>query len=330
MSYHSDIEWTDATWSPLRAKIRPDALEIASVKGYASLIQVLTAVKPNGELRSPPGKVGPHCEHVSPGCEKCYSEANNCRCLPANGTGLPFDRRSRDLVEIFLDEKMLNQPLRWKRPMRIFVNSQTDTFGEFGTDAMVDRMFAVVARCPHHQFQFLTKRADRMRAWAARFDQKSRPLPNCILGVSVENQEWALRRRAALSVVSMFGWKTFVSYEPALGEVNWKGWEFLDWMISGGESGRGARRSEADWHRKTRDWCLENGVSYLFKQWGAWLPDTQNPTMSEEGRKQAGASQAIRVGKHKAGRLLDGRQWNQMPEMLSGSQGPRAAEVRKS
>lgn len=228
MGQTTGIAWTDSTWSPLRARIRPDALEIAETKGYTSLVQVLTARKPNGELRSPAGKVGPHCEHVSPGCENCYSEFNGKRCLPANGTGLPFDRRARDLVEIFLDEKILVQPLHWKRPRRIFVNSQTDSFAEFVTDAMIDRMMLVALMCPQHTFQFLTKRAQRMEQYmrltkacaisGGKTFANALPLSNVWLGVSAEDQQraderipWLLKTPAA---------KRFVSCEPALGLID--------------------------------------------------------------------------------------------------------------
>lgn len=92
---------------------------------------------------------------------------------------------------------------------------------------------------------------------------------NVRLGVSVENQEWADKRRD--SFANLPGSK-FVSYEPALGPVDWTGWEFVDQIISGGESGNDARPSHPDWHRRTRDWCKANGKAYFFKQWGEWMP----------------------------------------------------------
>src|SRR6185437_1578077 len=98
------IEWTDSTWSPIRVRVKADAAEIARAKGYSSLVAIAEKMA---------GHEGSHCEHVSPGCEHCYAETNNHRCLPANGTGLPYDRRARDIVEAFVDEKILLQPLRW-------------------------------------------------------------------------------------------------------------------------------------------------------------------------------------------------------------------------
>src|SRR6185312_11804724 len=120
----TSIQWTDRTWSPLRVRVKSDAAQIARDKNYGSLIQIAEKMA---------GHVGPHCERVSHGCDNCYSDTNNGRCLPANGTGLPFDRRSRDLVEPFVDEKILLQPLKWRKPQRIFVENQSDLFGEWNT-----------------------------------------------------------------------------------------------------------------------------------------------------------------------------------------------------
>jgi len=151
MGAKSSIQWTDASWTPLRAKVRKDAREIAKQKGYTSLLPIIQ-----------PGRVGPHCERVSPGCVHCYSETNNGRCLPFNGTGLPFNRQARDLVEIFLDEKILLQPRHWKKPRKVFVCSQTDLFGEFVPDEMIDKVFDIMWECCQHTFQILTKRVERM------------------------------------------------------------------------------------------------------------------------------------------------------------------------
>ena len=160
MGSKSDIEWTDASWTPIRARVKADAAAIAKRKGYTSLVPIAEKMA---------GHVGPHCERVSPGCVNCYSEANNSRCLPNNGTGLPFDRRARDLVDMFLDVKLLHEPQRWRAPKRIFACSQTDLFGEFVPDAFVMRMWGVMGMCQQHTFQILTKRPDRMRAWLARW-----------------------------------------------------------------------------------------------------------------------------------------------------------------
>ncbi len=314
MGLTTGISWTDSTWSPLRAKIKPDALEIATRKGYASLVQILTATKPNGELRSPPGKVGHHCEHASDGCKNCYSETNNGRCLPANGTGLPFDRRSRDLTDMFLDEKILQWPLKWKKGRRIFVESQSDLFGEFVPDELVDRVFAVMCRCVQgHTFQLLTKRAGRMREYMMGAMPRVTKLleadlgefPDGIvwpprhvhLGVSVEDQQRADERiPLLLQTPATVRW---VSYEPALGPVNFNGflgayskspcgeharfelecvkcamqpvktWPKLDWGVHGGESGTGARPNDIEWARSFVAQFAAAMVPAFVKQLGA-------------------------------------------------------------
>jgi len=180
MGTKTGIEWTDSTWSPIRFHVKADAAEIARAKGYSSLVEIAERMA---------GHVGQHCEHISEGCRNCYAEINNHRCLPANGTGLPYDRRARDLIKPFIDEKVLLQPLKWKavvehtalcrecvsscsgkerlnrgciaRPRRIFVENQSDLFAEWVTDEMRDRVLAA-GIVSAHIFQLLTKRAGEM------------------------------------------------------------------------------------------------------------------------------------------------------------------------
>ena len=157
-------------------RVREDAPAIAKAKGYESLVEISTKMA---------GRIGQHCEHVSSGCVNCYADANNHRCLPGNGTGLPYDRRSRDLVEAFVDERVLLEPLKWRpvkienptggygepifteRPRRIFVENQSDLFGEWVTDDMIDRIFALMAVTGGCIFQVLTKRPGRMLTYCA-------------------------------------------------------------------------------------------------------------------------------------------------------------------
>jgi protein gp37 len=297
MSDKTKIEWADATWTPIRARIRPDAVRIAQDKHYSSLITILATRKPNGELRSPPGKVGPHCEHASPGCDRCYSETNNVRCLPGNGTGLPFDRRSRDLVEMFLDQNILEQPLHWKQPRRIFVCSQTDLFADFVPDAFINSMLAVMSLCREHTFLVLTKRAERMAnfmshpdraewvdmgalefGWSSANAEAHWPLPNLRLGISIENQHWADQRQPHLKALADRGWFTWVSLEPQLEPVDMSG--YLPWirhLVQGGESGPGARPFDIDWARQVIAQCREAKVAYYLKQVGA-RPYVRNRT----------------------------------------------------
>ncbi len=310
MGATSTIQWTDATWTPIRARVREDAGKIALAKGYTSLLQIASAMA---------GRVGPHCEHVSPGCENCYSEAGNGRCLPANGTGLPFDRRSRDLVEIQVDEKILEQPLHWRKPRKIFVCSQTDMFADFVTDEMIDRVFAVMALCPQHTFQVLTKRSIRMLNWMCapgcllRFDEVRKraslmargpqpeygwPLPNVWLGVSVEDQQRADERIPHLLATPAA--LRFVSAEPLLRPVDLfsyfpcshekggcatcRDWEVasgIDWVIVGGESGPGARPCDLAWVHSIVMQCENAGVACFVKQAGSHV------IQSGERRKKA-------------------------------------------
>lgn len=314
MGSKTGIPWTDSTWSPLRARVKLEAAAIAQQKGYTSLIQIADRMA---------GHVGHHCERVSDGCKLCYSGTNNARCLPANGTGLPFDRRSRDLVDMFIDEKILEWPLRWKKPRKIFVESQSDLFGEFVPDGLIARMYMVMAQCPQHTFQILTKRAQRMQEWfvkwadlsgesfepqlarggdatrtahpsgrgqlfAAAMDAMGAPPPGCAfptfdwihgarwwmdrlphiwVGVSVEDQ-------ANFDVRSEFLRKTpaarkFLSYEPALSELDIHRPKDFDWVIVGGESGRGARPMRIEWIEHAIAQCRASGVACFVKQLGA-------------------------------------------------------------
>lgn len=140
MSDNTSIEWTDASWTPLKAR------------------------------RKDTGKVGWHCERVSEGCKNCYAATFNHRMLPNGGTGLDFTKQAREKVDIFLDEKTLTQPLHWKRPRKVFVCSMTDLFAEFVPFELIDKVFAVMALTPQHTYQILTKRPERMAEYFATFD----------------------------------------------------------------------------------------------------------------------------------------------------------------
>jgi len=350
--------------------VRQDAPSIAKAKGYTSLVEIAMKMR---------GHVGQHCEHVSPGCEHCYAETNNHRCLPGNGTGLPYDRRSRDLVEAFVDEKVLMQPLKWgpvfegihggvgvlkekrhrdgsvtvtrERPRRIFVENQSDLFGEWVTDEMLDRVFAVMALCQQHTFQVLTKRPERMLSYLSdtvprgmglgrdvvtRISdlndvapievRKLWPLSNVHLGVSVENQAAADERIPLLLQTPAA--VRFISAEPLLGPVEFSDVTYrsdciralgkpamkgLDWVICGGESGPGARPMHPDWARGLRDQCKDAGVPFFFKQWGEWVPTTDPAVAVERGIPLSECMS--NVGKKAAGAILDGKEHKAFPEV---------------
>lgn len=224
MADRTGIEWCDATINPIRAQSNET------------------------------GRVGWFCEHATPGCERCYAEAFNRRL----GTGIDFKRQNRGRVTLHLFDSALTQPLRWRKPRRIFWNSMTDTFGDFVPDEFIDRQFAVMALTPQHTHLVLTKRARRMREYftvtgsnddpdavhqrilTAAYDQlgeKDRgeaerlrdlceasdpplPLPNVWLGVSVEDQARADERIPDLLATPAA--KRFISAEPLLGPVDLK------------------------------------------------------------------------------------------------------------
>lgn len=239
MSENSKIEWTDATWNPIRARLR-EPIEVARPDGTLRVIQPW----------------GYHCEHISHGCRNCYAETMNGRMLPAWGTGLKYNVPNREKVEIFLDEQELLKPLRWRKPRNVFPCSMTDWCADFVTDEMRDQMMAVAALCPQHTFQFLTKRADRCADYfstgpsydfpgcSARYrdilnaadryirgrfpktcsiaisDPQRFPLPNVLLGFSAENQQCFDSRREHMRKLAAAGWKVWCSAEPLLSHIN--------------------------------------------------------------------------------------------------------------
>lgn len=258
MSGASKIEWTDATWNPI---------------------------------------VG--CSVKSPGCINCYAMKMARRIeLMGNAPHYAGTTTMSKTGPVYnghvaqAPEKTLLEPLRWKKPRRIFVNSMGDLFHENVPDEWIDKAFAVMALCPQHQFQVLTKRAERMRdyvtragggerfdgIWRAQFDVKPAyghscydwPLPNVWFGVSAERQqEWDERKehlRATPAAVH------FASFEPLLGTIIEPRplSDFIQWAIVGGEGGPGARPMHPDWARSLRAQCEAAGVPFFFKQWGNW------------------------------------------------------------
>lgn len=297
MSTSTSIEWTSATWNPIRARTK-----LA-------------------------GKVGWHCEKVSAGCAHCYAETFNGRRLPGGGTGVDYTKRSRSEVETYIDEDVLAQPLRWRKPRKVFVCSMTDLFGEWVSDEQLDRVFAVMALCSHLTFQCLTKRPERMRAYVeslAALDGRARarrlagplaagasdentgplpwPLPNLWPGVSVEDQATADERIPHLLATPAA--VRFVSVEPLLDRVDltwlrthegntnalagWRSDDFescgvprrtvnrIDWVIVGGESGPGARPCDVAWIRSLVEQARAAAVPVFAKQLGAHYVDAVN------------------------------------------------------
>ena len=227
------------------------------------------------------------CTEISPGCAHCYAKTFAERFRGVEGH--PYENG----FDLQLRPERLDQPLRWKKPRTIFVNSMSDLFHPEVTFEYIESVFEVMAEANHHRFQVLTKRSERLAELAP-----SLPWPNNIwMGVSVENQRFVHRiddlRQVTASV-------RFLSCEPLLGtlDLDLSG---IDWVIAGGESGPGARAMDPEWVRGVRDRCAEVNVPFFFKQWGAHDSD---------GRK---------VGKKRAGRRLDGRLFSALP--LGGNHG---------
>jgi protein gp37 len=217
------------------------------------------------------------CTKVSPGCKHCYAERMAKR-LQAMGQG-----NYRGGFEVALHDRTLDLPLSWKCPQTIFVNSMSDLFHERVPDGFLARVFDVMRRASWHTFQVLTKRAERLRTVASSLDWP----PNVWMGVSVESRRYLNRLDCLRSVPAAV---RFVSFEPLLenlGVIDLKG---IDWAIVGGESGPRARRIEASWVMDIRDQCVAAGVPFFFKQWGG-------------------------TNKKKAGRLLEGRPWDELPRV---------------
>jgi len=254
------------------------------------------------------------CQKVSEGCRNCYAEkmATRLACMgqvkyqPVIHYPTDHKRGWNGFTEF--DEAALLAPQRWKNPRRVFVVSMGDLFYEGVPFEFIGKVWAIMDQCPQHTFQVLTKRPERLAQTVRRLAPLfgctgAWPLPNVWLGVTAENQEQADKRIPALLQTPAA--KRFVSIEPMLGPVDlhnlgwgphggavaWQNKEGrkLDWVIIGGESGPGARPMQADWARSVRDQCQAAGIPFLFKQWGG-------------------------VNKKKAGRLLDGRTWDEFPD----------------
>lgn len=216
------------------------------------------------------------CTKISPGCIHCYAERMAKR-LKAMGQPNYVNG-----FELTLHKDALELPLRWKKPKTIFVNSMSDLFHEDVPDTFILSAFDVMRRAFWHRFQVLTKRSERMTAISPRLPWAN----NIWMGVSVENADAAFRidylRRTEAHV-------KFLSLEPLLGPLPHLDLSGINWVIVGGESGPGARPMDEGWVIDLRRQCQRAGVSFFFKQWGG-------------------------VHKKKAGRLLEGRTWNELPK----------------
>ncbi len=240
MSEVSTIEWTDATWNPVRG-----------------------------------------CTKISPGCKHCYAEtfAERFRGVPGHPYEQGFDLR--------VVEGKLLEPLSWKKPKMIFVNSMSDLFHADVPDDYIVRVADVMRKADRHTYQVLTKRSGRLAALLNSKLTEYAELSHVWWGVSVEDRRHGLPRidelRGASAAVR------FLSIEPLLEDLGPLDLAGIHWVIVGGESGHGARPMQIEWVESIRDQCAGAGVPFFFKQWGG-------------------------VRKKAAGRLLDGRTWDELPK----------------
>ncbi len=229
------------------------------------------------------------CSKISQGCTHCYAERMAMR-LQAMGVS-----RYRNGFDVAVHEEALTEPLRWRQPRLVFVNSMSDLFHPSVPVPFIEAVFAIMNRAARHTFQVLTKRPERVQLLGDRVSWT----PNIWLGVSIESERW-LSRRALL--VDTGAETKFLSLEPLLGPLPDLELAGIDWVIAGGESGPGARPMQPAWVRDIRNACVRNGVPFFFKQWGG-------------------------VFKKRTGRELDGRTWNQMPDGVARSSVPPTGDA---
>ncbi|MDA8267318.1 MAG: phage Gp37/Gp68 family protein [Actinomycetota bacterium] len=282
MADRSSIEWTQATWNPTTG-----------------------------------------CDRTSAGCDNCYA-LTLAKRLKAMGNpkyqedGSP--RTSGPGFGLTLHEDQLQLPHRWARPRVVFVNSMSDLFHPSVPDEFLEEVFTVMAGTPRHTYQVLTKRSSRLMTWG-----KQRRWPeNVWMGVSVESDRYTFRVDHLRQVPAAV---RFISAEPLLGPLPSLDLEGIDWLIAGGESGHHARPVHPTWVLDLRERCLELGTAFFFKQWGNWAPtEGSDVSVTVDGELVRdpevvgvpGAPVPVRrLARAAAGRMLDGRTWDQMPTATS-------------
>lgn len=263
------------------------------------------------------------CTRVSAGCEHCYAEA-----LAARFKNTKWGPKAeRHLTSAF----NWRQPIRWNARAalegthpRVFCASMADVFDDHPSirPEWRNRLWNLIGETPHLEWLLLTKRPHRWFAPFALPPGEIAPVfqRHVRLGCTIENDEAFEARGGALLNAHALGWKTFVSYEPALGSVDWRPLletGAIGWLIAGGESGPRARPAHPDWFRTARDQCAMFGVPYFFKQWGEWVGSMQVPYRADvtisAGHEWDESECSLRIGKKKAGRALDGVVHNAFP-----------------
>jgi protein gp37 len=281
MATRTTIEWTETTWNPTTG-----------------------------------------CDRISPGCDNCYALALAKRLKAMGAAKYQADgdaRTSGPGFGVTCHEDVLLQPLSWRKPRTVFVNSMSDVGHAQVPAAFAARIWAVMALTPQHSYQVLTKRPERLARLLSRdefrFDMVGRaiddlvtswpglsrnfvsssrspfawPVPNVWVGTSIETDKYVRRADSLRAIPAV---TRFLSLEPLLGPLPSLDITDIDWVIAGGESGPGHRPVDLDWVRDLRDRCTARGIAFFFKQVGGPTP-------------KAG------------GRDLDGRTWDQMPALAS-------------
>ncbi|MBN1127157.1 MAG: phage Gp37/Gp68 family protein [Sedimentisphaerales bacterium] len=218
------------------------------------------------------------CTKISTGCLNCYAE-RMARRLQAMG-----QKRYQNGFKVTLHPDALDEPYRWKKPRVVFVNSMSDLFHEAIPVEFLQNVFAVMNASQRHTFQILTKRSQRLRELAHLLEWSD----NIWMGVTVESEEYRSRIDDLREVNCAV---RFLSLEPLLGPMQGLDLAGMDWVIVGGESGPGARPMKEEWVVDIQQMCEEQDVPFFFKQWGG-------------------------VNKKKAGRVLQGRTWDQYPKAI--------------
>ena len=218
------------------------------------------------------------CTKISPGCKNCYADRMAKRL---QSMGQP---RYRDGFKLTLQPDVVEQPLTWKKPRLVFVNSMSDLFHDEVPLSYLEEVFQVMAEARWHVFQVLTKRSERLAEIANRLVWPS----NVWMGVSIESEDYTYRIDHLSGIPAAV---KFLSVEPLLGPIKSLSLRNIDWVIVGGESGPHARMIDPNWVRSIRNDCVTEGVPFFFKQWGGTRKST-------------------------TGRVLDGRTWDELPQPI--------------
>lgn len=267
MAEGTAIEWAEDSWNMIRAR--------------------------NKET----GVVGHYCVKVSPGCKKCYAE--RLQNWPI-GSGIRYAAQDREKVEIFLDEVVLEQPLRRKRGRDIFPCSMTDLFADFHLDAWLARVFDVTYRTPQHRYLVLTKRAERMRDFIVGkhgSGNNAFAFQNVHFGISAENQEEWDARAPYADEMRALGFNTWASCEPLLSDINIGAYR-VGWAVIGGESGPGARPTVIGHVRALLKQFQTAGVPTFVKQLGSVATNREgvrHPLKHKKGGDMAEWPEDLRV-----------------------------------